>query len=207
MQCLTPEWQLVEGVWQISIHAPEQTSWWSPSSGISSEPHVELVPWFCQTLIFSTIYLWLHQRWTLYFTIIIARLPECDDCIWYFTQWHWYRDITRLKAKWHPYTNTTEWNIGTIRHMRGVLHLFHDVQHIWPEKLQQVNEKTLLVACARVDYFFYLHCDLDSPWPTYLKSTNQRMLLPNSTLVKILAIFTTRILHSQCIHHGIIYRV
>ncbi len=34
------------------------------------------------------------------------------------------------------------------------------VQHIWPVQLQEINDKTLLFACRRVDDFLQLHCDL-----------------------------------------------
>ena len=67
---------------------------------------------------------------------------------------------------------------------------------------EKLMKTSLLFACRWVKYLVKLHHDLHSPWPTYSKSTNQQMSSTNSTLVNILAIFTTPILPFQCTHHG-----
>ena len=98
---------------------------------------------------------------------------------------------------------TTKWNIRMIHHTGHVLHFFHDVQHIWPGRLKEIEERIIAICMQTDRLFLWLHHDLHSPWPIYLISTNLRTSSPNSILVNILAIFTTSILLSQCSQLGI----
>ena len=65
--------------------------------------------------------------------------------------------------------------ITWIHHMSGVLHLFHDVQHIWPEKMQENNEtkcKTLMQVSG-----LSWGCE-HSSWPIWNWLIRERLAAP-----------------------------
>ncbi len=52
--------------------------------------------------------------------------PDFDAFLQYFMSRDWQWDFTSLKAKWNPFANLHEWNIGKIHHKRRFLLIFHD---------------------------------------------------------------------------------